>query len=310
MTLATKDRITFFSSPDLKSWAKVSEFGERTGAHGGVWECPDLFPMSYKGKTIWVLLVSINPGGPNGGSATQYFVGDFNGKDFTPYDSVERWIDHGTDDYAGVTFFNTGKRRIFMGWMNNWQYGDRVPTVKWRGAMTLPRDLSLKEVDGRFYLASMPVKALNGIADKAGIKKSTGTTGTYSIPASGLFKLRLQDITLGNFSVVLSNEQGAELLIGYDKQKNQYYIDRTKSGIVNFEEGFAKRQWAPRIATGNRADLTIVVDKASVELFADEGLTVMTAIFFPPNPVSVIRVQTEDNKIIKRVTYTPLKGNM
>jgi fructan beta-fructosidase len=309
MTLATKDRITFFSSPDLKSWTKLSEFGERTGAHGGVWECPDLFPLSYQGKNVWVLLVSINPGGPNGGSATQYFLGDFDGKNFIPYDSVERWIDHGTDNYAGVTFFNTGNRRLFMGWMNNWQYGDRVPTVKWRGAMTLPRELNLKQVNGKFYLASTPVKELDGITNKTGVKKVTDLVGSYSTPTTGIFKLDLEGIVTNNYSIILSNEKGSELMIGFDKQKNQYYIDRTRSGIVNFEQGFAKRQWAPRIATGDRAQLTLVVDKASVELFADDGLTVMTAVFFPESPVSVVRVQTADNSIIKRLIYIPLKEN-
>jgi fructan beta-fructosidase len=123
MSLATRDRVTFFSSPDLKAWARESAFGEKLGAHGGVWECPDLFPIEHKGRTVWVLLVSINPGAPNGGSGTQYFLGDFDGHRFKPFDDKTRWIDYGTDDYAGVTFSNTGDRRIFIGWMSNWNYG-------------------------------------------------------------------------------------------------------------------------------------------------------------------------------------------
>src|SRR5690606_22422295 len=115
MSLATKDRLTFYSSKNLKDWLKESEFGANIGAHGGVWECPDLFPLDYNGKKVWVLLISINPGGPNGGSATQYFLGDFNGKEFTPYTTQTRWFDYGTDNYAGVTFDNTANRRIFMG---------------------------------------------------------------------------------------------------------------------------------------------------------------------------------------------------
>jgi fructan beta-fructosidase len=137
MSLATKDRITFYSSPNLKDWKKESDFGQMLGAHGGVWECPDLFPLKLNGKEYWVLLVSINPGGPNGGSATQYFVGHFDGKTFTPSSNQTKWIDYGPDNYAGVTWGNTGNRKIFLGWMGNWFYANDVPTLKWRNAMTI-----------------------------------------------------------------------------------------------------------------------------------------------------------------------------
>jgi fructan beta-fructosidase len=120
MTLATLDHITFYSSGNLKDWKKESEFGKETGAHGGVWECPDLIPFNCQGKKIWVLIVNLNPGGPNGGSGTQYFVGDFNGHQFIPFDMDTRWLDYGPDEYAGVTFSNTGNRKLFLGWMSNW----------------------------------------------------------------------------------------------------------------------------------------------------------------------------------------------
>src|SRR5690606_13223753 len=149
MTLATKDRITFFSSKNLKEWTKESEFGEKLGVHTGVWECPDLFPMNYNGETIWILIVSIGDGGPNGGSATQYFTGHFDGQKFIASDSTIKWIDYGPDNYAGVTWSNTGDRKIFLGWMSNWRYASRVPTVKWRSAMTILRDLSLEKIDGK-----------------------------------------------------------------------------------------------------------------------------------------------------------------
>jgi fructan beta-fructosidase len=115
VALATKDRISFYSSTDLKSWNKESEFGVGIGAHGGVWECPNLFPLNWGQKTFWVLLVSNNPGGPNGGSGTQYFIGQFDGHTFRPVDNTTRWIDYGPDDYAGITWNNTGRRRIFLG---------------------------------------------------------------------------------------------------------------------------------------------------------------------------------------------------
>jgi fructan beta-fructosidase len=139
LTLAAKDRVAIYSSPDLKTWSKESDFGSDAGAHGGVWECPDLFPLKHNGKDVWVLIVNINPGGPNKGSAAQYFLGDFDGKNFKAYSKQTKWLDYGTDNYAGVTFSNTGDRTILMGWMNNWQYAREVPTPNWRGATTVPR---------------------------------------------------------------------------------------------------------------------------------------------------------------------------
>ncbi|MGB4846778.1 MAG: glycoside hydrolase family 32 protein, partial [Saprospiraceae bacterium] len=162
MSLATGDHVTFYTSRDLKNWSKESEFGQAIGAHGGVWECPDLFPLDYNGKQVWVLLVSFNPGAPNGGSTTQYFLGDFDGKVFTPSDTTTRYMDYGPDHYAGVTFSNTSHRRILIGWMSNWQYAQVVPTDPWRSAMTIPRELDLKDVDGKLYLISNPVAELSG----------------------------------------------------------------------------------------------------------------------------------------------------
>ena len=150
MSLAVKDHISFYSSKDLKSWKLESDFGEKAGAHGGVWECPDLFPLKdQNGNEKWVLLVSINPNGPQGGSATQYFVGDFDGKTFTPNHDKIKWIDYGADNYAGVTFSDIPAedgRRLFIGWMSNWQYAQVVPTYTWRSAMTIPRELTLKKI--------------------------------------------------------------------------------------------------------------------------------------------------------------------
>lgn len=281
MTLATKDRITFYSSPNLKEWKKESEFGADKGSHGGVWECPDLFPLQLDGKQYWVLLVSINPGGPNGGSVTQYFVGDFDGNKFTAMDDETKWMDYGPDNYAGVTFSNTGKRKILMGWMSNWQYAGLVPTEKWRGAFTLPRELSLKKVNDKIFLASNPVKEFNKIIGKKAPLVNNG----------GLFQLELSASASADFSVTVSNKENDELVVGYDKTSNKYYIDRSKSGAVDFEKGFAKRLEAPRIAGGDAIKLKLVADAASLELFADDGLTVMTSIFFPKSLMSDINIK-------------------
>ncbi len=165
VVLASGDRVKLYSSPNMVDWKFESDFGMNLGAHGGVWECPNLFPLKVENSkdTKWVLLVSINPGGPNGGSATQYFVGDFDGHQYKNTDTITRWIDYGKDDYAGVTWSGipaSDGRCIFIGWMSNWQYSDRVPTLSWRGANTIPRELSLLFEDHGYILASKPLSEL------------------------------------------------------------------------------------------------------------------------------------------------------
>lgn len=308
MTLATKDRITFYSSPDLKRWTKESEFGETLGAHGGVWECPDLFPLNLNGKKIWVLLVSINPGGPNGGSATQYFIGDFDGKTFTPFETETKWMDYGTDNYAGVTFSNTGNRRVLIGWMSNWQYAQVVPTKNWRSAMTIPRELYLKEVNKKILLASKPVREFDKMLAKSTTVSNISIKNSYTLSSNlnatgSRFQLSLSDIDANDFSIVLSNKKGDELVIGYNKADNQYFIDRSKSGIIAFETGFAKRHIAPRVSVSKTINLTLIADVASVELFADDGLTVMTDIFFSKEVYTTLTIYSRNGVAIKKMIY-------
>lgn len=309
MSLATKDRLTFYSSKNLKDWNKESEFGADFGAHGGVWECPDLFPLDFNGKKVWALLISINPGGPNGGSATQYFLGDFNGKEFTPYTTKTRWFDYGTDNYAGVTFDNTGKRKIFMGWMSNWQYAGITPSKEWRGAATLPRELSIKHENGELALAAEPIQGFDKLQGKATFLKTEPSDLTEQIKDfSNKFILKITMQDLKDFSLKLSNDLGNELIIGYDKENNSYLIDRTKSGKIDFEPGFAKKVTAPRIAIAKNADIKLVIDESSAELFADGGLTNITSIFFPNKPYTRLTLQNNDGMVIKSLTYSPLKS--
>lgn len=312
MTLATKDRVTFYSSPDFKRWTKESEFGQTIGAHGGVWECPDLFPLEADGKKHWVLLVSINPGGPNGGSATQYFVGDFDGRNFKPYQSDTRWIDYGPDNYAGVTWSNTGERKIFLGWMSNWQYATVVPTKTWRSAMTVPRDLSLQKVGERWLLASTPspeLKALEGETQTAEniSAKSFDVTGKWG-NITGPIRLDLTANQIESFTITLSNSKGQKLLVGFDKSANQYFIDRTASGKTAFEKGFAKKHVAPKLSAKESLDLTLMIDDASVELFADGGLTVMTQVFFPDENFSAVSINADTDFIIQSLRFARFKS--
>jgi fructan beta-fructosidase len=317
MTLATKDRITFYSSRNLKVWTKESEFGEKFGAHGGVWECPDLFPMTASdGRKMWVLIVNINPGGPQGGSATQYFTGSFDGKHFKPNNTDTRWVDQGSDEYAGVTWSNTGNRHIFLGWMSNWQYATAVPTQKWRSAMTIPRELKLTKVGSDYFISSQPVNELAAIKSKTITLPQIRDNGSLTRlirRRDNQYQLSLSSQNLRSFSLDFSNDKHERLVAGFDAAKNVWYIDRTEAGDSGFNKDFAKRLEAPRIAKQNNTDVTLIIDAASMELFADKGLTVMTAIFFPKKPLNKVGIVVGDVASPPRfspdkVTYTPLKS--
>jgi fructan beta-fructosidase len=306
MSLATFDRISFYSSKDLKDWTKESEFGKGIGAHGDVWECPDLFSLDYNGEKIWVLLVSLGKG-PTGGSATQYFTGRFDGTTFTPFQTDTRWIDYGADNYAGVTYSNTGNRKIFIGWMNNWQYANKVPTQQWRGATTIPRELQIRKVGEKYYLASQPVKELDAIDGDPVLLQDFAASG-YSVSIKpGPFELSLVSDSIKTYALQFSNEKGERLLLGYESSTNSYFIDRAKSGDTSFHKIFARTHFAPRLAPVAKTDITLVLDKASVEFFADNGLTVMTDIFFPQQPWTKVSFIT-DSLHVNELKYTPLKG--
>jgi fructan beta-fructosidase len=308
MSLAVADHVEFYSSPNLINWTKESEIGKNLFAHGGVWECPDLLQINKNGKTIWVLLVSMNPGGPNGGSATQYIVGDFDGHAFKPYSTDIKWMDYGPDNYAGVTFSNVGDRNILIGWMSNWNYANVVPTEKWRSAMTVPRELSLIEqpsykngiVDAKLtdiLLASNPVKELNAAFTKTMSKENFITEKIFSLSTEQNpipNRIDLNAFLPHSFEIVLSNTFNEKLIIGYDSTKIQYYIDRSQAGIANFNEGFAAVAVAPRLSGGIMLNWSILIDKTSIELFADGGRTLMTALFFPTHPYTKCILQSKN----------------
>jgi fructan beta-fructosidase len=287
MNLAVADHVELYSSPNLINWTKESEIGKNLFAHGGVWECPDLLSFNHFGKTIWVLLVSMNPGGPNGGSATQYIVGDFDGHTFKPYTTDIKWMDYGPDNYAGVTFSNLGDRKILIGWMSNWNYANTVPTEKWRSAMTVPRELSLVKQasnSNEFLLLSTPVKELKNAFVQIISKENV-------IPN----RIDIKDIKSTHFEIILSNTYNEKLIVGYHADKKQFYIDRTKAGVSNFNQVFAAVAVAPRLKLSNDyMDLSILLDKTSIELFADGGRTVMTTLFFPTFPYTKWEIKSKE----------------
>ena len=313
LTLAASNRIIFYSSKNLKDWMIESEFGENVGAHGGVWECPDLFTLKHGGKTVWILIVNLNPGGPNKGSATQYFLGDFDGKSFVPLSTETKWLDYGPDEYAGVTWSNTGKRRLFLGWMSNWLYANVVPTEPWRNAMTIPRELGVIETNNALLIASTPVTEL------ARIKSKPIVIRNVSLSKKNDISKRIKNLSFPcilnlsmdgpkDISIFLSNNLGEELIIGFDKIRNEYFIDRAKSGKTNFQADFPARHFAPRFTNKTRMDISLVIDISSVELFADGGVTVMTEIFFPNKPYSEVSIQSADSALMKKFEYIKLNN--
>lgn len=283
MILTLGDLVSIYSSADLKSWKFESSFGENIGAHKGVWECPDLFPLKdADGNVHWVILVSIIPGGPNGGTATQYFIGDFDGSVFTPADSITRWLDYGRDNYAGITFNNIPEnddRRIFIGWMSNWDYANLVPTSAWRNAMTLPRTLDLFKNGDSFYVKSSPVKELNSIEEKAEEidleGRSTLKDSLYHI------HLKLEDIE-NNIMLKLSNDVDESISFGYNG--GEFRFDRTRSGQSDFHPEFAGLHKAPFPGDSRGMVIDVYVDLSSIEVFVNDGELVFTELVFPSEP--------------------------
>lgn len=329
MALAVQDRISFYSSPNLIDWERESDFGQGIGAHGGVWECPDLFPLSMDGtnEQKWVLLVSINPGGPNGGSATQYFVGNFDGTDFVLDSEFEAgldeegiWIDYGKDNYAGVTWSNIPEedgRRIFMGWMSNWQYANVVPTGNWRSAMTVARSLSLENTAEGYRLTSKPVNEIENIYAERYSLESQQVSESFQISEKLPFNTSTYALSLEleaadaetAFAIELSNANGQKMIIGYDPAREAYYTDRRQAGNQEFSDDFGGIHYGPRIAKGPQHSIRLLVDVASTELFADGGKTVMTDVFFPDDQFTELRFIVNEGQVdIKSGTVTELKS--
>jgi len=317
MVLSVHDHVQFYGSPNLKEWAYLSSFGAGIGGHGGVWECPDLFEIKVAGskETKWVLIQNLNPGGPQGGSGTQYFVGEFDGTTFTLdpdfadtlQDSGPVWLDWGRDNYAGVTWSDipaSDGRRIFIGWMSNWDYAQQVPTGAWRSAMTLPRTLSLHRTDDGYRIFAEPVSELALLRDMSHRFERKVISGNEDITTAIGFPIATSEIRLefkieensnADFGIELSNGMGETYGIGFDSESNSFYSDRSNAGRHDFSDKFADRvHRAPRLETGETASMHIVFDVASAELFADDGATVLTDIFFPSEPFDRIAIYSNN----------------
>ena len=310
---ALDHEMLFFTSPDLKNWTLQSSFGKGLGAQGGVWECPDLFRLPVDGtdKEKWVLICNINPGGPFGGSGVQYFVGDWDGKKFTVDTDVDgkvptKWLDHGKDNYALVSWSDTPDgRRTAIGWMSNWDYAAEVPTSQYRSANTLPRELSLFTAsDGQIYMANVPSPEVISLRDRlvTSVKNSSlnSKDKVYNLPAvnDGVceFTVDFNAETADSIMMTLSNKAGEHVDMVYNPATHTLSFDRRNSGNVGFSDAFPVVTVAPTHETDGKVSLRVFIDRSSIELFGNEGRFSMTNLVFPTHPYTTLEIKSLGGK--------------
>lgn len=321
---ALDHEMLIFTSPDMKDWTLRSSFG-KAGAQDGVWECPDLFKLKVDGtdKEKWVLICNLNPGGIFGGSATQYFIGDFDGKTFKADTDATgniptKWMDFGKDHYATVSWSDApDNRRTAIGWMSNWQYAGEVPTMQFRSANTLPRDLSLFTAsDGELYLASTPspeMKALRG-TPTVSVRNTDIRKKAVSCPlpaANGGVCEILVDVNArksSKINLTLANNAGEKVVMLYDVAAHTLSFDRRESGIVDFSQDFPAVTVAPTFEENGKISLRIFIDKSSIEVFGNDGRFAMTNLVFPENPYTSLSISsTVGNARIDNLKIYPIK---
>ena len=290
MILAAGQEMQIYSSSNLKDWKYESSFGHEFGNHGGVWECPDLMKMNVKGtnKDKWMLICNINPGGPFGGSATQYFIGQFDGHKFTCEDepSETKWMDYGKDHYATITFDNAPDgRRCAIAWMSNWQYANQVPTKQFRSANSIVRDLGLFEYKGETYCSITPAKEM--LAAR-GARVSQPTEACEIV------------VTVkGDAQIILRNAKGERVVMTYDDEEETFDMDRRRSGNISFSDAFPVATSSPTY--GKVRQLRIFVDRCSVEAFDGDGKMCMTNLVFPSTPYDRIIVKGKAKATIYKI---------
>ena len=301
-----------YSSQDLKNWKKESEFGGH-GNVSAIWECPDLFKLTdpSTGESKWVLLININPGGPAGGSATQYFVGDFDGKTFVcdTEPEVVNWLDYGKDHYATVSWSHAPEgRTMVIAWMSNWQYANQLPTRQFRSANSLARDLTLaKNSDGTYRVCVLPSKEMETMrsAKPATYSFSVGSKGRSVVLPSSLCEI---DMTFtarqgSRVTLRLSNDLGEHADLVYDGKT--YTFDRAESGLTDFSNDFAVPTVAPASDLKEQR-VRLIMDVSSIEMFDGNGWWAMTNLVYPETPYNKIEVISENgtSKVKSLKVYT------
>jgi fructan beta-fructosidase len=291
VVLAAQYKVRIYASSNLKTWTHQSDFGPM-GSIGGVWEMPELFelPVQDTGEMRWVLKVDVGDGGPHGGSAGRYFIGQFDGKRFTP-DRLEthpNWLDYGKDFYAALSWSDvpaSDGRRLWIAWMSNWQYAKDIPTFPWRNAMTIPRQLSLKRVAGSVQLVQQPIRELEYLRlERYDLTNTELNEGRIALPVRGAsleIIAEFQPGTATEFGLRLRVGPNAHTTVGYDAQSQELFVDRRTSGDVGFSDRFPGRHGGPLVLEDGRLRLHVFVDQSSVEVFGDDGRTVITDLIFP-----------------------------
>ena len=292
MILAAGQQMSIYSSKDLKEWKHESDFGAEYGNHGGVWECPDLMKMKVAGtdKEKWMLICNINPGGPFGGSATQYFIGEFDGHKFTCEDepSETKWMDYGKDHYATITFDNAPEgRHVGIAWMSNWQYANQVPTKQYRSANSIARDFGLFEYNGETYCSVSPAKEMDAVRGQ----RISSPSETCEI----VVQLK------GDAQLTLRNSKGEKVVITYDAVEQTIDFDRRRSGDVSFSEAFPCIVTSPTY--GQAKTLRIFVDRCSIEMFEGDGKMSMTNLVFPSEPYNKLIVKGKAKATVYKLKF-------
>lgn len=300
MVVSADKRVRFYSSPNLIDWTFESEFGEGRGSHAAVWECPDLFPLAVDGNedvVKWVLHVSVGDNEETDGSTAQYFIGDFDGRQFMndlPGEEV-RWTDFGRDFYAAVSYSDIPEedgRRIWLGWMSNWKYPFDAPTEPWKGGMSIPRELALRSAgNGDVVLVQHPAREMGQLRERAFSECERKVTDeSFAVDFRGTayeFEAVIEWKDAKEFGLRLRASASEFTAVGFSPKSGEFFVDRRRSGTGEWgaREGgtvrTGKRFTAPRIRADGPIRLRGFVDVSSVELFADDGEIVFTTLIFP-----------------------------
>jgi len=297
VALPQQHKVQFYASDNLRDWEFLSDFGP-AGAIGGIWECPDFFPLQVDGNPDnikWVLHVDMNPGSVAGGSGSQYFIGDWNGTEFIPDETVTEenvnWVDYGTDFYAAISWNNIPEedcRRMWVGWMNNWDYANEIPVEPWKSAQSIPRSLELKTTGDEIKLFQEPVAELKKLrTDHQTLQNMQISLDEISLADYGMsgksfeMVIELAPGEAGNVGLKVRKGETDETVIGYDRGSGSLYVDRTNSGGSDCYDDFARRNDVPVSLKNDRLKLHIYVDWSSVEVFVNDGEYVFTNRIFP-----------------------------
>jgi len=294
VSLAKDKEVCFYGSDDLIHWSMLSEFGPAGALGSPNWECPNLFPLRVENQpnqTRWVLKIDLGNGAYAGGSGAEYFVGEFDGEKFRSEQARELWVDYGKDFYAAQVWSDlpaSGRRTVWLGWMNNWSYAQDVPTSPWRGAMTVPRELRLGSSPQGWRLIQAPIRELKRLRGRhfqlrdQDMGRANRALETQSVRGEALEIQAVFDFCVARpFGMKVRRGPSEETVVGYDPGRQEMFVDRNQSGAVDFNKEFPGKQAGPLAVEGKTMKFHVFVDASSVEVFGDDGRIVFTELIFP-----------------------------